>query len=374
MKHIITPVGTSLLKNYTETSDGRRLAARFQVLEDEPATRWEDRSDYIDRIRGSRRFAEWIQQTPDASAEIESLRSIARELDDHIDVYLLASDTIKSRLVAELIADHADIEGVDEIHFNPSLDVIQGLQVRDRNAFRREGLNALVARLDRLIRNNSPDHTRVNITGGYKATIPYVSLMAQLYNVATYYKFADSDAIIEIPEAPIVGDMKLVEQYEEPIAALAEGVEDWPAFKNQHAAFCRNAPGMIQADDEVAFLSPVGEILWRRYQTDWVFYYAPDDVESQIQQLPNIRDILAKKVDVMRSNTKLEKKGDHYVFDDGNNQNRIYYFSEDDDLYIYKVFQDEEAAQKYIQTSFGPDERAEILHTAKRRRLAAKSK
>lgn len=374
MKHIITPVGTSLLTNYTATSAGGQLASRFKMLDNEPAERWDDRSRYIDQIRSSRRFAEWIQQTPDASAEIESLRSIARELDDHIDVYLLASDTIKSRLVAELIADHADIEGVDEIHFNPSLDVIQGLQVRNRNAFRREGLNALVARLDRLIRNNSPDHTRVNITGGYKATIPYVSLMAQLYDVATYYKFADSDAIIEIPEAPIVGDMKLVEQYEEPIAALAEGVEDWPAFKNQHAAFCRNAPGMIQADDEIAFLSPVGEILWRRYQTDWVFYYAPDDVESQIQQLPNIRDILAKKVDVMRSNAKLEKKGDHYVFDDGNNQNRIYYFSEDDDLYIYKVFQDEEAAQKYIQTSFGPDERAEILHTAKRRRLAAKSK
>ena len=121
-------------------------------------------------------------------------------------------------------------------------------------------------------------------------------------------------------------------------------------------------------------LSPVGEILWRRYQTEWVFYYAPDDVESEIQQLPNIHDILAKKMDVVRSNAKLEKKGDHYVFDDGNNPYRIYYFVEDDDFYIYKVFQDHDAAAKYIQTPFGSEERAEILHTAKRKRITKNSK
>lgn len=376
MKHLISPVGASLFRNAMEEEklDGRFL----KRIEGEPASRWEARSRYIDRLLGTQSLTRWIERTPEAAAEIVSAARIVRnELNEPTVVYLLASDTLESRVAATLIARHADIEDV-EFAFNAQHDVISGLQVTDNITFQQEGLQELVRRVDALIRNYSPNHTRINITGGFKATIPYVTLMAQLYGVTAYYLFEDAGQVLDIPAAPIMGDMDLVEHYAGPISALSAVVEDWSAFQNEHPTFCREAKSMIQVlsddTDSIASLSPIGEILWRRYQAEWVTYYAPDKVEAKIQTLPDIQRILASKMDVIRSETKLETKGDHYVYDDGNTPNRIYYFTEDGRPYLYKVFEDHDAHDRYWrEVSFDASDRREIIRTAKQRRIAART-
>jgi hypothetical protein len=198
-----------------------------------------------------------------------------------------------------------------------------------------------------------------------------MTLMGQMYGVPVCYKFEETSALIEIPQAPIDADFALLREYTEEIRALDEGVANWPQFREENYTFCQKGEGLIQTDGDVAVLSPLGTILWERYQKRWVTYYAPDDVEAAIQSLPDIRRILTEKIDHLRNGVKVEMKQDHRVYDDGNNQNRIYFFSEQGKIYIYRVFEDEEAAKEYIDQPFTDDDRQEILETAKRRRLLA---
>ena len=42
----------------------------------------------------------------------------------------------------------------------------------------------------------------MNITGGYKASIPYLTILAQLNGCPIYYIFEDQDALIKVPNLP----------------------------------------------------------------------------------------------------------------------------------------------------------------------------
>lgn len=45
-----------------------------------------------------------------------------------------------------------------------------------------------------------------NISGGYKVTIPYLTVMAQINSCDMYYIFEEHDELIKIPSVPIVID------------------------------------------------------------------------------------------------------------------------------------------------------------------------
>lgn len=366
MKFVLTAVGTSVFTNFIDDhTDGGRLEDLYQYIELEPGSRWDDLQPYVEDIQGLRSFPRWIRQTTGASAEMESTSKIVRRASEECEVRLLASDTVDSRLAADLIASNARVDEAT-FRFEKENDVIEGLRVDDSESFVR-GMRSLIERLRALIRKHSAEQTIMNITGGYKATLPYVTLMAQLNDVPLAYKFEETDALLSVPQAPIAADLDLIKEHEELVAQLAELVDDWPSFRDEHDSFCHKASGLIHTDGDVALLSPLGEILWQRYQKQFAHYYATDEVEARIQDRPDIQRILRDKFDALLNDRKVEQKNGHYQYDDGDNQNRIYFFRENGDVYIDQVFEDHDAAESYIQTS--PPNRDELMEKASRRRI-----
>ena len=61
-------------------------------------------------------------------------------------------------------------------------------------------------------------------------------------------------------------------------------------------------------------------------------------------------------------------KNGHLVFDDGNNQNRIFYFEEDSNICIYKVFTDHSKYESYLNSSSQLD-KDKIKKESKSRRV-----
>ena len=52
-----------------------------------------------------------------------------------------------------------------------------------------------------------------NISGGYKATIPYLTMLAQINGADIYCIFEDTEELITIPPVPITIDMELFDEY-----------------------------------------------------------------------------------------------------------------------------------------------------------------
>ncbi len=379
-KLLITPVGTSLFGNYRDHGPGRGSVDRhYQRIKHERGERWDDRKGTIDALRDDTSLTDWIGGADAASAEMESASKIAAQESTSIHVRLLASDTIASRLAAELIRDHADISGA-EFSFRPDLDLIPDLQVFDAESFG-NGIRHLVRRVRDLLEERgelmgtqSAGTCAINIAGGYKATLPYLTVLGELYDVALRYKFEETDGMLSIPQVPLALDEDLFRQHEAQFAALNEGVDDWAAFQDENYAFTERAGDLIEVAENVALLSPLGELFWGYYTDQHIFFYAPDEVHQSIQKgQPNVRRILKTKIGQLRREHQVETKGDHRVFDDGHNSNRIYFFVDDGDLYIYKTFDErgehDDHEAYYENVSFDASDRRSVKANASRRRL-----
>ena len=102
MKVVITPVGTSLFTNGSKTNN--RIQTGFGRIEGKPASQWANNIRYIDQLKKeSENFIN--SHGISASAELQSTAVIRGKLNDNMVVYLLASDTIASRLAAEILRD-----------------------------------------------------------------------------------------------------------------------------------------------------------------------------------------------------------------------------------------------------------------------------
>jgi len=375
---LITPVGTSLLDNYADAVDDSRFQRLYTLLREQDAE-WDDLESRIERVRGSRQLQDWIRRTDDASAEIESVRKIASEEGGSCAVRLLATDTPASRFAAGLMRDYAEIGDVRFV-FNDETDQISSMQVYDRTAFR-DGIRNLVRRLrslfdeaGALMGRADADACAINITGGYKATLPFLTVLGELYDVPLYYKFEEVDGLLSIPQVPLTLDEDLFREHEAAFGHLAEWVDDWPAFRDRHHEFVRRAGDLIEVADNVAKLSPLGELFWGYYTDQFVFFYAPDDVYEKIRdEQPNVRGILRTKMKQLRDEDQVEPKGDHLAFDDGNNSNRIFLFYEENELYIYKTFDEEgdyDNYDKYWRNgSFDEEDKTAVMRRSERRRL-----
>ena len=273
MKTLVTPVGTSLFTNYLDDNGNGAFRHAYETIKKSPASEWDDYDYEIDDLRtASLAFIESKRES--ASAELQSIAKIQAELKDAINVRLLASDTIASRLAAEVLADEtaASILG-DQItvEFDAGTDVIIGLQVEDPRLFANEGMTKLIQLIDSISVNAGGwQATAINITGGFKATLPYLTIWAQLYRVPLYYNFEDTDALIKIPQAPLVIDWGLIERHSDILMQIDNGIENWPVFRNQHYQVVQDLDAFIEADGQDALLSPIGEIFWKHYQTYFV--------------------------------------------------------------------------------------------------------
>lgn len=124
----------------------------------------------------------------------------------------MASETMLSWISAEIIKEQLETEGY-VVHF----EVVSGLQVKDALRFEKEGLVNFIDRVWYF--SNGGYNGVLNVTGGYKALIPYATILAQLYQMPMYYLFGDtfsaqeSYPLIRFPQAPLAIDWSTFEKY-----------------------------------------------------------------------------------------------------------------------------------------------------------------
>ena len=291
MTVVITPVGTSLFTNAIKQGYGT-IGYLFERIEEKRAGQWDGYSTEIDILREE--SESFIGTDPSASAELQSTAKIQSALRNDIMVHLLASDTIASRLAAEILRDQINppnnILGNNiTAEFNPDTDVILNLQVNDANDFSSDGMPNLFHRINYIKdwEAGGRQNLAINITGGYGATPPYLTIFAQLERVPLYYNFEKSNELIIIPQAPLAIDWNLIEKYYGVLTEIDKGIEasDWPNFKKDNYEAVEKLDAFIWWDNGVgACLSPIGVIFWDQYMKNHFIV----DLANGITRTPQI--------------------------------------------------------------------------------------
>jgi len=256
---VITTVGTSLLEHCQEERND--LSLLLPYLRQAPAREWES---HIRRIQKAKEILlSWATPKAETSAEIKSLYRIQEELGEPIRARLLVTDTVLSRLAAEVLVEV--LGGHLSVVFEPQRDVIPGLQVWDRKEFERTGLVNLLRRIEEMRQEAAGvGGVSINITGGYKAPIPYVTIMAQVFGVPIYYIFEDTNELIRLPQVPVDIKWDLFAKYSDVLAELALGVYDWEQYRRVRPLE-EDFQACIWEEEGMAELNALGRLFWNRF-------------------------------------------------------------------------------------------------------------
>ncbi|BBB92063.1 MAG TPA: hypothetical protein PKA28_05690 [Methylomusa anaerophila] len=296
MKRIVTTVGASIFENYKHQHlDFGDLYARVQ----RPHTEWEGLKPRIERIKKA--VLPWAQNNDIASAEISSILKIERELGETADIIFLATDTVDSRLAAEIIFEAMLAwPGDRNVVFNPKEDIIAGLQVENCKTLERDGLPNLIECLYKIIQETYFENTVFNITGGYKAIIPCMTIMAQVNKIPIYYTFERTNELIRIPQAPIEIDYGIFEKYSHVLGDLKKGIEeDWKHYCYKHN-IGEDIKNCVWEEEGMAALNSIGQIFWQRYQS-FIFIEVPRGGKYFTENDPNVKRELNRAIRQMFS-------------------------------------------------------------------------
>lgn len=351
MNHVITLVGTSLITNYIAEDKDRALPIKkqYERYKDQPASEYDINKPDIERMQKT--LSTFVTTSPKLTAEIKSLHKLHENLKENFDVYLLASDTLNSRICAEVIRDKVVLDGVN-IHFNKHKHIIQGLQVTDRDRFAKEGLENLFSVIEG-ISGSYYKYTIINITGGYKATIPLLTIFAQVNHIPLYYIFEDTDAPIQIPSLPVTLDWDIFETYAS-IFAKAEhhdwGIDNWSAVEHTIQQDHRESfLTCFEIAGNYAIVNTAGKILWRRFKSRQYTFYSNEQVKQMCQNDPDFQQYLMKLFDEQLAMTKTEHKNGHLVLDLGRTAPRIFYRKKAGDLYVYKYTRHNNEYERFLE-------------------------
>ncbi len=253
MKHVIISVGTSLFTNYMKkgvkacygNNDYINIEGNIDKLKNE-------NYDGLNNLPSSKRASnaikeairnKWIKGITregiddwkaggnsyniDACAEIKSFDKIQKQINDDYKIYLLTTDTALSHLAAEIIKEY--IPKIFKSVKAVEICNIEGLQIYDYKEFDTKGLDKLFKKINAIkyefendlekngIKKNKREliskNIILNISGGYKAIIPYLTIYGQLYDIPVYYIYEDSEELIKVPKFPVKFDWNFAEKY-----------------------------------------------------------------------------------------------------------------------------------------------------------------
>jgi len=353
MKRIITMIGDSIFENYFRKYEDKVIRnCLFDKLKEKKEKDWNNEKNRIEKIRKA--IKEWAEKESDKrniSAEIKSLLKLQEELKEDFDIYLLCSDTILSRLAGQIIKDI-----LSKLFNNRRIEtkVIGGLQIWDRKEFN-AGMSNLISEIYS-IADGYWDNVIVNITGGYKATIPYLTILAQINRCPIYYIFEDTDALIKIPNIPFSTewfDWETLEKYESYLIKLDQGIIDKSEVqKLLNSDFYEKYSFLVWTEGDLAELNPIGRIIFNKYSEQFFKFFAPDEVFALIEKDENLKKLLQNQfANKMQRESKTEIKNGHYVYDAGDNQLRIFYREIEGNIYIYKAFNEHKKYEQYLNST-----------------------
>jgi len=199
MKKVITTVGTSIFEN---------LNINIRDIKNQKFSEWNEYNDKIEEIKNE------VNEKNLNSAEISSIKKLINK-GNNIKVILLASDTLGSVLAAEIIEEYLKqykIDVIFEKEYNKG--VIKDLRIDDNFEM---GIDNLILRIIEIHKKNNNEYdfsdSIFNITGGFKAIISYLSLIAQVTSSKIVYMFENSDKLMEIPIYPVSFDDRIADLY-----------------------------------------------------------------------------------------------------------------------------------------------------------------
>ena len=202
MKKVITTVGTSLFTNYNDTNNEELN----KNIKDKTYNEFIDWKEEIEKIEEDLLpFA----KEKNSCAELTSIMKLQEKYED-IEVYLIATDTIESVVVCEVLKEVLEEKNITVI-FEAKKDTIRKLQIKDNKDFE-EGLKNLIAKFHK-ISNKKYNDIILNITGGYKVIIPYLTMIGEILEIPIYYIFENSNELILVPQLPIGFDDKVADLY-----------------------------------------------------------------------------------------------------------------------------------------------------------------
>lgn len=364
MKKVITMTGTSIFENCLE--NGVDIKTFYESLKKKRFKESKNEEERIKRLK--KKIEDWFDKAikkEDISAEIKSLVKLRQEIKEDFEIYLLHSDTILSYIAGEIIKEKLrDIKEFADIKEESiKLINVESLQVWNRSEFNK-GMSNLISEIYKIAQNYW-DNIIINITGGYKATIPYLTILAQINKCPIYYIFENTDALIKIPNIPFSTewyDLDNLIKYEEELKTLEKGITNKRDFeKIKNSEFYKKFSFLIWEDNiddqTIAGLNPIGKIIYEKYKEKYFILYCTKDVSSKIDSDERLKNLLIRQFsnEQTRKN-KTEIKNGHLVYDAGDNPFRFFYREKENDIYIYRVFNNHDEYIKYLgKTPYNED-------------------
>ncbi len=164
-----------------------------------PGKRWYD--IVIASLRAKRGDEELLRR---ASAELNHLVPIlgGQPPNRNDIIHLLASETPDGVLAARILMDFCE----EQFERKTKIHIVEGLQVKDGELFRRKGLNSLIYAVFEALRHAPPEtYTRIiNPTGGFKGVVPYLTLIGMLEkDIEISYIYEHSPSLIRLAGIPL---------------------------------------------------------------------------------------------------------------------------------------------------------------------------
>ena len=282
-----------------------------------------------------------------ASAESNSISRLTGSPDDA--VVLLHSETPDGKICAEeverLVAQHLRIA--------TECKQVDGIQATDDLRFRRVGVQNLFAELGRHCGNSqyaSDGGVVINVTGGYKSTVPYAALYGLLHQIPVVYIFEQSEALFTLPYAPVHFDYDRLAPAADAIATLYQRTSmSREEFFNSIAGLAyhdrrRYEPLLEEAGAEVT-LSAFGLLFHESLQRDAgkvllspagakTYQSASGDAREQFDfMLDRVRNPM-----IRRAKWHPFHGTDLHVYKPGNTAHRMAYYLRGDDVYVCELY------------------------------------
>ena len=343
MKTIVCTTGTSIARGIEMSADG--IGERLKELDENTSSR----EDYL------------VQ----ASAESHSLFRMEKDpsvrMDPNAVIHLLHSGTDEGRVCAEALKKliEAKFERTATTH------EVEGLQVTDRNAFRRQGINSLFNELDKIATPCIAAGTRdiaLNVTGGFKAVVPYATLFGLIYRIPVVYIFERSKSLIVLPPAPINFDFERIGQAAEAIEELAKaGAMARQSFYDK----IKPRPGaieegwfdsLLEEEDSLVTLSAFGFLAYRVIQTPEIHLLLSPSAATAyrkatgtaLAEFDSIRRGLGNAL-IRESKLHPFNGTDLKVYKPGNTGSRAAYFEDGENVCVCELWSDHDAYERGLR-------------------------
>src|SRR5690606_23834443 len=197
MKVIISTAGVSLIRNNIQNNGEKQISNLFG----RPVSEWEEHRAYLDTITEELvRISRSDDFAPIRfSAETNSLSRMEVETGDRL--VFFTSDTLDGVLCGKVLTEISKHLWGAEAEYR----VVKGLQVKDAKLFRKVAVGHLVDMVMSVLDRYPLSGYKVilNPTGGYKAVVPYLTLLGLIEGVPVKYIYEQSNTLIELPAAPL---------------------------------------------------------------------------------------------------------------------------------------------------------------------------